>query len=69
MALGNESQKEFLFGVLEELSQDLGCWSIICVISHYRDIKLRDYHVFTYHLFDFAPCLHVCGGGVGKVLY
>ena len=33
MALGNESPKEFLFGVLEDLSQDLGFWSIICVIS------------------------------------
>ena len=32
MALGNESQKEF--GVLEDLSQDLGFWFIICVISH-----------------------------------
>ena len=30
----NESQKEFLFGVLEDLSQDIGFWSIICVISH-----------------------------------
>ena len=34
MALGNESQNEFLFGVLEDLLQDLGFWSIICVISH-----------------------------------
>ena len=34
MALGNESPKEFLFGVLEDLSQDLGFWSIICVISY-----------------------------------
>ena len=33
MALGNESQREFRFGVLEDLSQDLGLWSIICVIS------------------------------------
>ena len=34
MVLGNESPKEFWFGVLEDLSQDLGFWSIICVISH-----------------------------------
>ena len=40
MALGNESPKEFLFGVLEDLSQDLGFWSIICVISHVTLHKL-----------------------------
>ena len=34
MALGNESQKEFWFEVLEFLSQDLGFWSMICVIFH-----------------------------------
>ena len=34
MVLGNESPKEFWFGELEDLSQDLGFWSIICVISH-----------------------------------
>ena len=34
MALGNESPKEFLFGVLEDLSQDLGFLSIIFVIFH-----------------------------------
>ena len=43
MALRIEPPKEFLFGVLEEflqdilledLSQDIGFWSIICVISH-----------------------------------
>ena len=34
MALGNESPKEFSFGVLEDLPQDLGFWSIICVIFH-----------------------------------
>ena len=34
MALGNESPKEFWFGVLEDLSQDLGFWSMICVIFH-----------------------------------
>ena len=40
MALGNESPKEFWFGVLEDLSQDLGFWSIICVISHVNLQKL-----------------------------
>ena len=29
MALGNESPKEFLFGVLEDLSQDLGFWNCL----------------------------------------
>ena len=33
MALRNDPPKEFWFGVLEDLSQDLGFWSIICVIS------------------------------------
>ena len=32
MALENESPKEFWFGVLEDLSQDIGFRSIICVI-------------------------------------
>ena len=44
MALGNESPKEFLFGVLEDLSQDLGFWSIICVISHVTLQKLLTHY-------------------------
>ena len=34
MALGNESPKEFLFGVLEDLLQAFGFWIIIYVIFH-----------------------------------
>ena len=34
MALGNESPKEFCFGVLEDLSQAFGFWIIIYVIFH-----------------------------------
>ena len=44
MALGNESPKEFWFGVLEDLSQDLGFWSIICVISHVTLQKLLTHY-------------------------
>ena len=44
MALGYESPKEFLFGVLEDLSQDLGFWSIICVISHVTLQKLLTHY-------------------------
>ena len=34
MSLWSEPQKEILFGVLENVSQDLGFWSIMCVTSH-----------------------------------
>ena len=34
MALGNESPKEFWFGVLEDLLQAFGFWIIIYVIFH-----------------------------------
>ena len=34
MTLGNESPKEFLFGVLEDISQDLGFLYIIRMIFH-----------------------------------
>ena len=34
MALENDSPKEFWFGVLEDLSQDFGFWSIMYVIFH-----------------------------------
>ena len=34
MALENETPKEFWFGALEDFSQDIGFWSIICVIYH-----------------------------------
>ena len=40
MALENESPKEFLFWVLEDLSQDFGFWSIIYVIYHVTLQKL-----------------------------
>ena len=40
MVQGNEYPKEFWFGVLEDLSQDLGFRSIICVISHVTLQKL-----------------------------
>ena len=69
MALGNESPKEFLFGVLEDLSQDLGFWSIICVIFHVVLQKfcstINKNPLFTYwdtYLFTVEHCGHKLDG-------
>ena len=59
MALENESPKEFLFWVLEDLSQDFGFWSIIYVIYHVTLQKLWAHDKGNlqnhYQAYNFSP--------------
>ena len=55
MVLENEFPKKFRFWVLEDLSQDLGFWSIICVISHVTLTKNIASHSILVHIAHWLP--------------